>query len=484
MSNAQHPIEAAAVFGPGPLAHVVALRLARALPTARITLIRTPLDPAALTDRFPTTMPGNGDWLRAIGIDEQRLVAAGAATHRLGIRFADWGADAIDWTFAHGDEIPVGIPAPLHQLWLAHGRSSASRFELLVPGCALAASGRFVDAAAAADPLLASVDHGLRLDRARALPLLEAALAAAGIAAIDARAVARSTDLDGHCTRVTLDGARTVRADLFIDATGPAALLRPDDPVATATAACTRLLIAAQPGPPSPSDLLRAADFGWQAQWPLADRTVTMIGCDEDGREPASRAATSSLEEVILPAPAQRAPIAANVLALGEAGGALDPLGTLGFALALRQLDLFVELLPARRADPRLSAEFNRRARLTAERLAAFVAALTCVRPRRAGAYWRRRATDLPPGLAATVAQFAERGTLPHFDEESVSRHEWHVVLLGLGVVPRITDAMARSTDPATVHAMLARLAARVAALPASAPPYPIYLSHLTGAPQ
>jgi tryptophan halogenase len=52
-------------------------------------------------------------------------------------------------------------------------------------------------------------------------------------------------------------------------------------------------------------------------------------------------------------------------------------------------------------------------------------------------------AEAMPPSLAATLAQFARRGTLPPVDEDSVERDAWIAVLIGQGLRPERADPIA-----------------------------------------
>ena len=80
---------------------------------------------------------------------------------------------------------------------------------------------------------------------------------------------------------------------------------------------------------------------------------------------------------------------------------------------------------------------------------------------------------DPPSTLAATLAQFAQRGTLPHHDDESVAADAWRAVLLGQGIRPRRRDPVAMAADPVDTRAALetaaSGLQAAVDRLPAAA---------------
>jgi len=453
--NRREGLRSVVVVGGGLVASSAAIGFARALPQAAVTLVATAPDPAALADRLPAVTPQVAEAFEALGLDEDALVAAGAATHRVGERFS-WG-DA-PFTIGEGDGVESLAGAALHQLWLAHGEGP---FAALVPGAALAAAERFVPPVGDPRSLLSRFDYTLRLDADRATPVFVRAAHAAGVRVVRADGLHVMRDGGGVAAVETDDGR--LGADLFIDASGPAALLAAGDAAWIdwrATLPVDRLVLGAAPPRPSPADRYTATAGGWTAQWPLVGRTLT--GIATTGAAPSAEGAAIALHPR-----RQVAPFAGNVIAMGDAAAALGPLGWPGFALALAHLELALALMPARTAEPLLIAEYNRRATLRAERFHAYAAA-----------FYR---TDAPPPaeLATARAQFGQRGTLPPLEEAMVPESMWQQALIGLGIRPARHDPVALSVPRATATAALAQLRDAVAALPDGLPAYPDYLAHV-----
>ncbi|GAA3703541.1 tryptophan 7-halogenase [Sphingomonas cynarae] len=467
---------AVVIVGDGPVGLLAAITFAAALPQATVTVIATPDDPAALADRLPVASPRALAFLATLGIDEPTLVAAGA-THRIGERFA-WGDAA--FTLGTGEGVPIVAGAALHQLWLAHG--AAGRFEELVPAATLAATDRFVLPEPDPRSLLSRVDHGLRIDPVRGRAMLTARARAARVTIMPSAGL--QVERDGDVVRaVTLADGTRIAADLFIDASGPAALLAADDGWIDWSAALPvdRLLLATAVGVPSPTDVYAAVPAGWTATWPLADCTLTAFAYAGDITDDAeARHLFVTPADTIALHPGRRVrPLVGNVLALGDAAAMLGPLGMPGFALACAHLSLALDLMPARDPDPFLIAEYNRRATLQADRLCDHAAAFyhVAVPP---GTFWgTARTRAVPEGLAVLLAQFRQRGTLPPLEEEMVSRADWAQALLGLGVRPVRADPIALSVPPATATDALTRLRDAIATLPGRLPPYPDYLGML-----
>lgn len=475
--NRQEGLRSVVVVGGGLTALVAALAFARALPRTAVTLVALPRDPAALADRLPAAGPQALALLATLGIEEGTLVAAGAATHRVGTRFA-WGAEP--FAIGEGDGVPMLAGAALHQLWLARG---AGRYDALVPAAALAMAERFAHPVDDPQALLARIDYTLRLDPARAAPLFAQHVRAAGvrIVATDDLAIER---IEGGIAAVTA-GSERLAADLFVDATGPQARLAAPDAAWvdwSATLPADRLLLGERPARVSPTDAYEAIAIGWTARWPLATRTLAALGYATAVTGEAKARRLFGEGELIALQPRRRAtPFAGNVLALGEAAAATGALGWPGFGLALAHLDLALELMPAQPLDPLLVAEYNRRATLMAERVHAYAAAFYLAGPPRKGPFWQALRGRTPPAeLAAALVQFGQRGTLPPLEEALVPVAHWRQALIGLGVRPVRDDPVALSLPRASAGAALAQLQAAIAALPARLPPYADYLAAMT----
>src|SRR4051812_4131522 len=155
------------ILGGGLTALSAAAAFGRALPRVRITLVEPPPDPAALADRMPGTLASIHAFHAAIGLSEEALLASGAATPRLGLRFEHWSASGKPWYHVHGDHgLPYGT-LPFHQLWIRARRAKqAEPFHLYAAAGALAAAERFAFPTTDPQSLLSTFDFALRLDPA------------------------------------------------------------------------------------------------------------------------------------------------------------------------------------------------------------------------------------------------------------------------------------------------------------------------------
>ncbi|MEH3102578.1 MAG: tryptophan 7-halogenase [Sphingomonas phyllosphaerae] len=443
--NTRAPLQSVAVAGGGPVALAAAVAFARALPDARVSLIPAPVPEDALADRLPLALPSSHGMLARIGLAPERLTAHGLATRRQASRFLPSGGDRQAWLV--GDDA-AAVPGPVapHHLW-QRARLSGRRippFHALIPGCVAALAGRD-------DP---DGDAALHIDPQGMSRALAGLAQQCGVAVLAPLLAVRHADDD--VAALMLEDGSTASADLFVDASGPTPrLVAPG--VADAflpwhdALPCDRLRLAIDRDSGAlAGDDYRATAGGWQARW----RGLRADGFVAGGSDVAAGAAADAIP--IAPGRLAR-PFAGNVLALGDAAAQAGPLGLAGMTLALAQLDLALELLPARADEPLLRAEYNRRAGLRADRLRDFLGA----QYRAAGIAIDR---DAPPSLANVLKQFAQRGLLVTADEDSVPRDAWLAVLVGQGLTPRRPDPIATALSPDRAADVVVALARDIAA--------------------
>ncbi|HEU4961987.1 MAG TPA: tryptophan halogenase family protein [Sphingomonas sp.] len=474
----RRPIERIAVFGGGIVALSAACAFARALPNIAVTLVATPPDPAALADRLPGSLPAIHAFHDAIGFPESELIRKAGAAPRLAIRVENWSASGAPWWHAYGPFEPPTLP--LH--WqIARDAGDPAPLDALHPGAALAAAGRF-------DP---TSEHALTLDPEGYRTGLAALARHCRVALAEGTVAALDCETDGRVAAVTLAGGRRIAADLFIDATGPAAALlaRLDGGFEdwSALLPCDRLILARSAPDPSPVETVAALDCGWR--WRAPGRSASLNGLAYAAAltpaEVAARRFTAEtglvpIESIPFRPGRRRASWIANVVAIGDAAVVVDPLEATNLHLAHSAIRRAIDLMPDRDFAPPLIAEYNRRTAAEATRVRDFLAAHYVRSGRTAGELWRAAAAaPLPDSLARTLALFEARGRLPHFDEETFARADWQQALLGLGVAPRHHDPATLAMPGADRSALLAMAARRIAATVAAALPCRVALAKM-----
>jgi tryptophan halogenase len=331
----------------------------------------------------------------------------------------------------------------------------------------------------------------LRLDPAPYRARLTHACDARGIERIHADCPGIAPREDGGIAALLLSDERRIEADLFLDCAGPSAPLlsavndRFEDWAEWLP--CDRLLLGAADGNgPSPTDQIEARPEGWRWSAPMPDRALTGFAYASAFTDEASaRAAFAREGELVAFRPGRRRePWVRNVLGLGDAATAIDPLEGANLHLAQNAILRALELLPGRDFHPLELREYARRTEWETRRVRDFIAVHYLRSGRNEGELWRELGRREPPNtLARTLEQFERRGRLPFFEEESFDAESWLAVLIGLGVLPRHVDPSADGEDFEKSAAGIARYAEQVAALPARLPSYGDYLARMKQAP-
>jgi tryptophan halogenase len=490
----ERTIRSVAVVGGGVVSLSAALAFAHALPRARVGLVETPLDPAALADLMPSTLPAIARFHARLGFDEVDLVRRGIATHRLGTSFEQWSADEDPWTHVFGDYgLPMG-PIGFHDLWLrGRGANGVLPYDRYAAAAMLGNAGRFVHPEDDPRSPLSTYRYALRLDVQAYHAYLTDAAKGAGVAIAAGALGEIERREDGGIAALRLRDGRRIEADLFVDCGGPSAPLLSalDDAFEdwSAWLPADRLLIGESPSdlPPHPLDKAAAVSLGWCWSIPLSGRRAFGIAyaCGQTdearARRVLGREDCAAAGEAVSLRPGRRPrPWVRNVLAIGDSATALDPLHGTNLSLAHSAIERAIELLPGRDFHPLELAEYVRRTALETARVRDFLALHYLRSGRAEGEFWiGLSGRPLPESLARTVEQFGVRGRIAFFEEETFDKQAWVAAMIGLGQRPRHPNAMAGSVPEAAAEGGMRDLAERLAALPGQLPPYSDYLARM-----
>jgi tryptophan halogenase len=466
--SAREPLGTVAVVGDGPTGLAAAIALRRALPRCAITVIPAPADPAALADRTAALTPRSNAFLRQIGIHEEALVVRAGASHRL-------GTELLGWT---GGETRAVHP---------FGAAPPPDVEGTAVSAALALADRFAHPSDDPASPLSDIDYALRLNPQAYTRLLGALAVHLGIVRCPAGFAAAACDASGSIARIRLTDGEDVTADLFIDCSGPAALvasaLLPEPRVDWSLhLPVDRLLFPLDAAAPRITglDSIAATSLGWRTEVRGRDVTHTVFATNSAAGSPEAWAAAAGFAEaaVIPISPGRRNRVwQANVICLGDAAAQFEPLHWLNAGLAHAQIALLIELLPGRDLHPLERDEFNRRAAAMADRVCDFLA-LHYRAPRLSeGPFWALASgLATSDGLRLTIEEFTRRGRLPFFEEDILPRDAWLFAMATLGIRPGPT-ARSMTLDAARRTALIRGHEARAKAAVQSAVPYREWLA-------
>jgi len=482
------------VVGGGLLGWSAAAALRRKIPALRITVLPLPPPVDALAERLSSTLPSIVEFHRDIGMSDGDALLRANCGFRLGTEFQHWDGPLRSYVHAYDRYGQAFGTASFHIHWVRQAQAgSTPPFDHYSPAAAMARAGRFV--LPEADPAhpLAHFEYGLALD-AQAYPQMMRAYAL-HLGAVERPGGFKGVRIDGESgfiAAVALDDGNEVKADLFVDCTGPRALLRGQLDRAfedwSRWLPCDRLLFAdaAPVADPSPLDRAIAHGAGWR--WVAQSRSRTSHGFayasselsdDKAARTLRGHAIADPLAPIALRQGRRPQPWLRNCVALGDAATMIEPLEWTNLHLAHSAIDRLVAMMPDRDCAPVELWDYNRQCAAESDRVRDFLA-LHYAASNRDEPFWRRMRDVAPPeSLAHTMRLFAERGRLPFYEDETFARDSWLAVLLGQGIIPRRTDPLIDSVPLAQSEQAMAALRDGIARMVPTLPTQAEFLTHL-----
>jgi tryptophan halogenase len=160
-----------------------------------------------------------------------------------------------------------------------------------------------------------------------------------------------------------------------------------------------------------------------------------------------------------------------NVVALGLAGGFLEPLESTSIHLVQQGISKLFALFPDSRITPVERDEYNRLMGDAYTSIRDFIILHYHATERHDSPFWRHvRTMELPDSLSRKLALFREKGRIFRYDDELFAIPSWVAVMIGQGVVPTgydpVVDALDSDKLAAAVRQMRTATHQAVAALP------------------
>jgi tryptophan halogenase len=451
------------IVGGGSAGWMTAAALAHAVKdTQRITLIES--DEIGTVGVGEATIPPLQFFNKVLGINEREFVKATQATFKLGIEFQNWGKAGHRYFHQFG-EFGVNIKAiSFHQLWLrlaANGHTHP--LSDYSPAAVAAYQKRFLPPLPDLPADMPKLAYAFHFDAGLYARFLRRYAEERGVVRVEGRIVGVDRHGEsGLIEAVRLENGTRVAGDFFLDCSGFRGLLIGetlgteyedwshwlpcDRAVAVPTEKNAENFV--------PFTRSTAHEAGWQWRIPLQHRTGNgHVYCSNYISDDA--AAATLLENV------DGKPLAdprvlrfktgrrrkfwnKNCVALGLAGGFLEPLESTSLHLIQTAVFRFLALLPASPAhDPAAEAEFNRLSITEYEQCRDFII-LHYIANERSEPFWKdRRAVALPENLQHRIELFKSRGKVAREEGHLFADASWVAVMLGQGVAPARWDPLA-----------------------------------------
>ena len=434
---------------------------------------------------------------KALGIDEDEFLRKTRGSIKLGIEFRDWQGPGHSYFHPFGVYGANPEQVSIHQDWLKlrqlGERTGLAEFSL---NSVAARLGRIPAATASDDPLSPVFGYAFHFDASLYAEYLRGYALARGVERLERKIV--GVDLrgeDGFIRALQLDDGQRVEADLFVDCSGFRGLLI-EQALKTGYEDWSHWLpcdrAAAVPcesaSPLTPFTRSTARIAGWQWRIPLQHRigngyvycsrfisddqaAATLLG-NLDGKAQAEprflRFSTGR----------RRKFWNRNCIALGLAGGFLEPLESTSIHLIQKGLTHLLNFFPDRNCSPVVAEEFNRLAINEYVRIRDFI-----ILHYKANAYgdaplWNAcRHMAIPDELAYKIRQFKGSGRVVKYGGDLFAATSWIAVLLGQDVWPERYDTLVDQRDTAAVRAQLQQVRLVMGQAAGSAPLHEEYLA-------
>ncbi|HKE93283.1 MAG TPA: tryptophan halogenase family protein [Povalibacter sp.] len=492
------PVERIVIVGGGTAGWMAAAALANFLsgPRSRniVVVESTEIGTVGVGE---ATLPTIRGFNSVLGIDEIDFIRRTRATFKLGIEFVDWGRPG--QSFFH-PFAPYGArlnAADFHHLWLRLRQlgDTTSLGEYCLSAM-MAKLGRFAQPAVQPKVPFGSYSYAYHFDAALYAGYLRDYALARGVRRMDAKIV----DVilhggSGAIDAVMLEGGERIAGDLFVDCSGFRGLLI-EGALHTGYEDWTHWLpcdrAVAMPcervGEPTPFTRATALAAGWQWRIPLQHRTGNgYVYCSRLlSDDAAAETLRGRLDGAVLAEPnllrfttGQRRQFwNRNCVALGLAGGFIEPLESTSIALIQAGISRLLSFFPLQGISPVDVDEANRIMREEFERIRDFIILHYKATQRHDTPLWGLvREMPVPDTLARKIDLFRSRGHIVRYAEESFEDASWLTMYAGFGILPDRYDPRADDLDETALRRSLAQMRQTIREVAAAAPTHASFIA-------
>ena len=474
------PIRRIVIVGGGTAGWMAAAAISRiigAMPGLSITLVES--EAIGTVGVGEATIPQIVQFNRLLGIDEAEFVRETHATYKLGIEFVDWLRPGHSYVHPFGTYGVDMLGIEFQHFWL-RGRALGDMAELdAFSIAAMAGKGGRMGWPRPDQPNspLSRLSYAFQFDAARYARFLRGRAEAQGVTRIEGRVTeVRQHPETGFLTAVALDDGAEVEGQLFLDCSGFRSLLLGQTlgvPFVNWTRwlPCDRAIAipCELGGDHEPLTRSTARPAGWQWRIPLQHRignghVYSSAHMDEDA---ALELLLAGLDGRPLAEPnrlrftaGHRARLwEKNVVALGLAGGFLEPLESTAIHLVQSGIARLMALFPTTAFSQAEIDRYNFESVRDYVDIRDFLVLHYKATERDDSEFWRYCRTLPPPdGLAEKLALFESSGRVIREHNELFTETSWLAVMAGQGVKPRSYHPVASMLDEEEIRRRLTHI--------------------------
>jgi tryptophan halogenase len=403
------------------------------------------------------TIPPIMDFNRLLEINEADFLAQTQGTFKLGIQFRNWGRVGDKYFHPFGAYGYAFNGVAFHQIWQMRRNAGDTRpLEVFSLACMAADASKFVITGANHRPDLPPMNYAYHFDAGRYARFLRTYAEARGVNRKEGLVsnVAVNSE-SGNVESIELQDGSQLSADLFVDCSGFRGVLI-EQTLQTGYEdwshwlPCDRAvaLPCKKIGSVTPYTMSTAHSAGWQWRIPLQHRTGNgHVYCSSFiSDDQALDVLTSNLDGEVMAPPnflkfrtgRRRKFWNKNVVALGLAGGFMEPLESTSIHLIQTAISKLVSLLSTGDLSPHQADAFNRLTNKEFERIRDFLILHYNATARTDSDFWNYcRTMQIPDSLSEKIELYRNNGQVFREDDELFTATSWVAVLKGQGIEPR-----------------------------------------------
>ena len=466
------------ICGSGLAAWMAAATLSKNLPAAiQITVLETTNSDAADIFYGSVTNPNSYKFFLNLGLSEADLLLRTQSSFSYGTSYKNWGLTDASWVQSFQAPFPIWDGAPFAH----HITDATPPLKQYLMSAQAAINGKFAHPPADKNSPLSSTEYGYHYIARDLTNLLKVIAGKHGVHS-HSQDIVSIENSDGNITGVKLKDGEILSADLYIDASGPDALLI--SALEDADIQTTRSLSALYSelknenlGPPL--RLVISHDFGWQSLTPLQEVNAVMTVYAPQSEQAARKVhPQGEAVQCNMALGRRKKAWSGNCVAIGHAAAIVEPTSPAPLMLLQMDIDRLVGLIPVTEACDIEAQIFNEGFQTDVENIELFNNAFFQLEGLAETEYWSAaKSNSSSAKLNRKLEQFAHRGLLVSYDLEPFNDEDWTILHHGIGRTPRKRDAIAKLTDVDKIDRDLKNKANAIQNIITKMPPHHIYLA-------